>query len=385
MPDRRVLIALSAALVLAVLVPGCAINASAAHGASEGTTKACSDGGGDDARDLRLFGAGTIAQDITFEGKAAINIQQHTTASEGADFDPSIDPTGKQLVFGSTRHSRHSHLYVKSAEGSAITQITDGNANDAQPVFAPDGKRIAFASDRAGQWDIWLIDVSGRNPMQITNGPMAELHPTWSPDGKRLAYCRINPKESTGELWIVELENPGTKRLIGEGLFPSWSPKGDKIAFQRARHRGSRWFSIWTITFENGEPSPPTEVLSGSQFAFIAPAWSADGTQLAFACITPSMDPESHSFEPRISGNGRADIAIVDADGRGMIRLTNGRGENYSPTWSVDDRIYFTAKIDNGETIWSVKPFRPSAMPVLTGPAPINRHSAQAAEKDSEP
>ncbi|HUN80517.1 MAG TPA: hypothetical protein VMV81_03315 [Phycisphaerae bacterium] len=338
----------------------------------------------DNAHDLRLFGQGGALQDISFEQKAAVNILQHTTSSEGADFDPAIDPAARQLAFSSTRHSRFSHIYTKSVDGSAITQLTDGRANEAQPAFSPDGRRIAFASDRSGNWDIWCMDVSGRNIMQLTTSPMAELHPSWSPDGKRLVYCKLNPRDAGGELWIVDTENPGAKRLIGEGLFPAWSPKGDKIAFQRARQRGSRWFSIWTISLDDDEPGPPTEVVGSSEAAYIAPCWSGDGTQLAFACIIPTA-PESPISQNHQPAAARSDIAMVDCDGRGMIRLTNGRGENYSPWWSSDDRIFFSARHEGSETIWSVKPFRPSVTPVLPPPPPMSRHAASARDEDSEP
>jgi TolB protein len=333
----------------------------------------------DPTRDLRLFGAGDVAGDLTFEVKAAMNIQQHTTPSDGADFDPSVDSEGRRLVFASTRHSSFSHLYVKSLEGTTLTQLTDERANDAQPAFSPDGGRIAFTSDRAGQWDIWIVDVNGRNATQVTTTPMAELHPTWSPDGTRLAYCRLNSKQGRGELWVVELDRPGVKRLIGEGLFPSWSPTEDRIAYQRARARGSRWFSLWTTQLVNDEAQLPVEVATSPVAALIAPSWSADGSQIAFTYVVPEASRDRQTDpEEALRRSTTADIGIVDADGRGMQRLTNGQGENYSPHWGSDDRIYFTARHSKSETIWSVKPFRP----VLREPiqTPPNRRAARVEE-----
>lgn len=318
----------------------------------------------DQQHDLHLFGQSDGTAELTFETRAATNIQQHTRPGDGADFDPHIDPTGRIIAFASTRNAEFSQLYVKAAEGAAMTQITDEQANDAQPCFSPDGRFIAFTSDRAGHWDIWVIDANGRNPRQITNSPMPELHPSWSPDGKQLVYCRVNPKQPGGELWIADIENPGVKRLIGEGLFPAWSPGGTKIAYQRSRARGSRWFSIWTLQLVDGEAMYPTEIASSTEAALIAPCWSPDGRQIAFVRVPQNQTGRQTSFRQgqalRIDGRGRADIGIVDTDGRGMQRLTNGSGENYSPAWSVDGRIYFTARRGGMETIWSLKPFTPN-------------------------
>lgn len=332
-------------------------------------------------RDLLLFGQAGVARDLSFETRAATNLQQHTTISEGADFDPNVDPTGKTLVFASTRHAPYSHLYTKPVDGATVTQITDGPASDAQPVFSPDGSRIAFCSDRSGHWDIWVIDVDGRNPRQITDNLLPELHPTWSPDGRRLAYCRVNPREGRGELWVSEIDNPGIKRLIGEGLFPAWCPTGDRIAYQRARARGSRWFSIWTIQLEENEALYPTEVAQSAEAALIGPSWSPDGSQLTFSWVHADESPTQAGT--RIDAYGRADIGIVDVDGRGLQRLTGGAGQNFSPHWGADGRIYFTARRQGSETIWSLRPFRPS---MIDAPSSLtrNRQAAQIHESSMQ-
>ncbi len=317
--------------------------------------------------EIKLFGRDNSPEDVAFMSKVATDLKQHTTVSRGADFDPDTDPSGQFLVYASTRHAAQSHLYVKSVAGATITQVTDGRFNDAQPAFDPAGKRIAFASDRSGQWDIWVIDANGKNPIQVTNTPLPDLHPSWSPDGRRIVYSRINSRDNHSELWVVELDKPGVKRLIGEGLFPAWSPRGDKIAYQRAREREGRFFSIWTLDIFDEEVLFPTEVASHPTGALLAPEWSPDGRQLTF-CIfeepsRPSQDPAqppgAEAFSPIDLPNRRVDIGVVDVDGRGFQRLTDGHGECFAPTWSADERIYFSARFDDGETIWSVKPFRP--------------------------
>jgi TolB protein len=315
--------------------------------------------GFEDHRELQMFGRDGRTQDVMFQGAAASNLLQHTTPSDGADFDPDVGPDGKLIVYASTRNSAKSHLYVKSINGATITQVTDGPGNESQPEFDPTGTKIAFASDRAGHWDVWVVDATGRNPIQLTNSPTPELSPSWSPDGKSIVYCRVNPRDSRNELWVVGLSNPGVKRLIGEGLFPAWSPRGDKIAYQRARAIGSRWFSIWTIDISEDEVLFPTEVASSPHAALIAPAWSADASQIAFTFIRPQSSLGDAA--PVVSGD-QADIGIVDSDGRGLHRLTEGNGEHFSPTWSDDGRLYFSTRSPMSETIWSLKPFRPSIL-----------------------
>ena len=328
------------------------------------------------------------SQYTTFEGKAATDLRQHTTPSEGSDFDPDIDPSGKKLVYASTRHSPNSHLYIKSITGATITQITDGPVNDTQPEFGPDGKRIAFASDRAGNWDIWLVDANGRNPTQITYSPMPELHPSWSPDGKRLTYCRINTREDRGELWIAELEKPGLKRLIGEGLFPAWSPSGDKIAYQRARIWSSRWFSIWTLDIKGDEVLFPTEVASSPNTALISPAWSHDGTQLAFSFVESrernNAGPTTEGTVAATQTTVHSDIGIVEADGHGLQRITNHMGESYAPVWSKDGRIYFSLRTTDSETIWSTKPLQPIKIDPPSTKTTTNRRAASVIEVSDE-
>ena len=103
----------------------------------------------------------------------------------------------------------------------------------------------------------------------------------------------------------------------------------------------------------------PTEVASSPRAALIAPAWSLDASQIAFTIIRPQSSVDGAA---PVSLRDRADIGIVDADGRGLHRLTDGNGEHFSPTWSDDGRLYFSTRSPVSETIWSIKPFRPSIL-----------------------
>jgi TolB protein len=241
--------------------------------------------GGDspNAPAVNLFGEFDGMQRGRFASAGGIgdaNFQQHTFPDEGADSCVAVDPTGKWLCFASTRHSRNASLYLQRVDGLSVTQLTDDGADAAFPAFSPDGKRIAFCSTRSGTWNLYVMDVDGRNCVQVTSGQSQDLHPSFSPDGRKLVYCSMSPRSSQWELWTINLLTH-ERKTIGTGLFPTWSPAKsadgtDRIAFQRARERGSRWFSLWTLDLINGEASRMTEVAVSSNAAIITPAWSTN-------------------------------------------------------------------------------------------------------------
>lgn len=291
-----------------------------------------------------------------------------TFTTEGADFDPEIDPTGQWLVFASTRHNAKADIYYKRTDSAAVTQLTSDPGNDVMPAVSPDGNKIAFASDRSGNWDIYMMDAAGGQPVQLTNDPAHEIHPSFAPDGGRIVYSRFGEQSGRWELVVVDLANPSTKRFIGYGLFPAWSPSGDRIVFQRARERGTRWFSIWTIEMINGEAMRPTEVAASANAATITPAWSPDGKQIVFSTI---LDVTGQS-DQRPS---QADIWMVDIDGRNRINLTHSQYTNLQPTWSSDGTIYFASNRAGHatENVWALRPDRARSLAQSTRDAGATR------------
>jgi Tol biopolymer transport system component len=289
-------------------------------------------------------------------GPAEAGFQQHTVTEEGFDADVTVDPSGRWLAFSSTRHSEQSDIYLKRADGTSVIQLTADSAEDVHPCFSPDGRRIAFASTRSGNWDLYVMDTDGRNVEQVTTGPAQEMHPSFSPDGNRLVYSALSTRNDQWDLWVIDLPT-GAKRLIGQGLFPTWSPRQDvdRIAFQRARQRGSRWFSLWTLDLVNGEPRRLTEVAASANAAIVSPAWSPDGARLAFTTILDPNTPDTN--QP----TGCNDVWIVSADGTSRQRITNGFGLNLAPHWAPDNRLYFISDRSGQENIWSarVDPARP--------------------------
>ncbi len=279
------------------------------------------------------------------------NIQQISFATEGADFDPNLDQSGTLLAYASTQHRPAADIYVKPVHGRTVRQLTDDPADDATPAFSPDGKWIAYASKRSGNWDLYRISVDGGPSEQLTSSPDDELHPSFSPDGRRIVYCRSGSMSGQWELVLLDLDQPATPIIIGHGLFPDWSPGGNRIVYQRAREQGSRYFGIWIIDLEGSEAKRPTQIVAAANAAAITPKWNPDGTSLVFCTI---IDPESDL--QRVAPL-RSDIWIINSDGTGRANLTQSRFANLQPVWAPDGSIYFVSNRSRAgmENIWAIK------------------------------
>lgn len=288
-----------------------------------------------------------VGASAPFDGER--NLRQVSYADEGSCFDPDVDRSGQWLAFASTRHRATSDIYLKSTTGRTITQITADPADDLMPAFDPAGDRLAFASNRAGDWNIYITTIDGSPAIQLTNSPDDELHPTWSPDGRQLAYCRLGARSARWEIWCVDVDNPAVHRFLEYGLFPQWSPDvtRNKILFQRSRQRGSRFHAIWTIDVINGESMYPTEIVSAANAAVINPTWSPDARRIAFVTV---VDPDlSDAFNP-----GEADLWVVDLDGTRRTMLTSGQFANFQPVWSPDGSVFFVSDRSGVENIWAI-------------------------------
>jgi TolB protein len=281
------------------------------------------------------------------EGQGSVS--QVTFASEGSDFDPEVDATGSFLIYASTQHSTQSDIYRKMVDGKTITRMTFDPADDAMPTISPDGRWIAFASNRSGNWDIWMMPSDGGAATQMTFDDDHELHPSFSPDGTELTYCRRNSRSNHWEIWSYTINSPGMRTYVCDGLFPQWSPDTDAstLLFQKARQRGSQFFSIWTVQFKDGACSNPTEITSASDAAIMHPSWSPDGKLI---CYCQVANPQGNSAAWPI----QADVWMVSLDGSGQAPLTTGSFRNMQPNWSKDGRIYFVSDRGGEDVIWSI-------------------------------
>ena len=325
-----------------------------------------------DQRQTNLYGRLDSWQAVGFSAKPFASLKQHSFSEEGGDFDPDISGDGNWIVYSSLCHAANPDIYIKRTSGFTTTRLTSDTASEIQPSLSPLGDKVAYSSNRAGNWDIWVVGVDGTNSVRLTSSAANEIHPSWSPDGSQLVYCTLGLRSGQWELWVLDVQNPSVKRCVGFGLFPQWCPNADipKIAFQQARHRGSQWFSIWTIDLVDGEAKFPTEIVSNLNYACICPSWSPTGNQLVYSTVSQATY-EKHAPQT-VPGTTGEDIWIVDLDGRNNLRLTSGLASNFSPTWSPDGRVFFCSDRAGTENVWSMRPF--SVNFTADKPVDLSRH-----------
>lgn len=185
------------------------------------------------------------------------------------------------MIIFSMGDAGHQHLFVFHPNFMPITQLTDGDFDDNDPAISPDGNWLAFTSNRTGQWDIYLWDLVNNKVQQLTNSPGFESGIDWSPDDQWITYSSFSNGQSNIFIRsISDLAAAPIQLTEGEGnnLNPSWSAQGRQIAFSTNRNGH---YEIWLAQLDKVE-NRFTMVGGDSASDYVDPAWSPDGTKLAW-------------------------------------------------------------------------------------------------------
>jgi Tol biopolymer transport system component len=198
----------------------------------------------------------------------------------GLPLFPSLSPDGKSVVF-----SNGGDIYSMRVGGQNPVNLTnDRSQGNTQPVFSPDGERIAFRSSRDGG-GIFLMGATGESVKRLTD---SGFNPSWSPDGKRIVLA-VNSAgndpyngstfRTTG--FIVDLDTGAKHPLDFDFLQPSWSPHGDRIAYWSLERNGVRngQRDLWTVRPDGTDPVSVTNDIDLDW----NPVWSPDGRYLYFS------------------------------------------------------------------------------------------------------
>ena len=238
-----------------------------------------------------------------------------------------------RIAFSSARDGNF-EIYVMDADGSNPVNHTNNAADDFSPAWSPDGSMIAFSSDRDGNSEIYVMDADGSNPINRTIHGADDFSPAWAPDGSKIAFS--SDRDGNFEIYVMNVD--GTNQVNrtnapNNDFSPEWSPNGLSIAFQSDRNGNQE---VYVMDAYGSNQVNRTNTLDNE----FSPAWSRDGSGIAFW-----SDRE-----------GNREIFVMDSDPVDPVHFTFKVALGIDPAWSPDgSTIAFMSDRDGNNQIYVVQ------------------------------
>jgi len=296
-----------------------------------------------------------------------------------------VPRTGPQdIVLLSIEENGYAQLFFYISGQLPLTRLTYGEWDDTNPALSPDGTQAAFASNRDGTWDLYIMDLQSGQLTQVTDSPEYKSAPSWSPDNQWLA-CEIYKNDNL-EIAIVSLTNKEQEPILvtedpAADHSPAWAPDGRHIAFVSNRGGDSE---IWLADLDKTGQERYTDLSRTPTSAEGHPVWTRDGSRLAWAAAAQNIDFSGiyvwDTLQPE-----RPAIQVGDGDWPAW----NASGDRLAAVIEGPNQEYLTSYTPEGELLLQPIPIhgvvRGLLWPNMVIPNPLPESYTQAAQQTPLP
>src|SRR5215470_3922407 len=242
-----------------------------------------------------------------------------------------------------------------------LTRLTFDEGVQFGATWSPDGRFIAYSSDRGGKLGIWIQQLGiGGGPFEIAKGPGDKWEPNWSPDGKYIAY---RSEDGNGGLFVVPaFGGDGLEKKISSfGYRPLWSPDGSQILFQTAPQQSNRRNGFYVVGLTGAPPHPVLTDLTEQQDWLLSAAWHPDGKRISilqsqsYGALAYNIWTQPIAGGPAIKSNISAEtLREINEVGLGAGIAAFGDAEFFA--WAPSGKtIYLEQSFRGAKNIWRME------------------------------